>query len=94
MKCLISTLLSSRVNLLKLWSLVEESIRYLNLLEIIHKKEIMIQQILAMELTFKGEKKYKTETLIRAFEYFVLFRSTYSKMREDYKLPSRDATRI
>ena len=30
-----------------------------------------------------GRKKYKTETLIRAFEYFALSRSAYSKMRED-----------
>ena len=36
--CSISTLLSNRVNLLSHWSLVEETIRYLNLLEISYKK--------------------------------------------------------
>ena len=36
--CSISALLSNRVNLLNHWSLVEETIRYLNLLEISCKK--------------------------------------------------------
>ena len=63
-KCAISTLLSNRGNLVNRWSLVEEAIRYLNLLEIIHEKEIMHQQILAMGLICVGEKKYKPETLI------------------------------
>ena len=41
--CSVSTLLSSRVNLLHRWSSVEESIRYLDLLQKIHKIEIMHQ---------------------------------------------------
>ena len=33
------------------------------------------------------KNKYKTITLIRAYEYFALFRSAYNRMREDYVLP-------
>ena len=36
----------------------------------------------------REKKKYKTVTLICAFEYFALSRSAYSRMREDYELPS------
>ena len=35
----------------------------------------------------REKKKYKTVTLICAFEYFALSRSAYSRMREDYELP-------
>ena len=72
--------------LLKCWSLGEESIRYSNLLEISHEKEII--QILEMGLTYVGGKKHKTETLICAFECFAWSRSSYSRMWEDYELPS------
>ena len=33
-----------------------------------------------------GEKKYPTETLVRAFEYFSISGSAYSRMRNDYQL--------
>ena len=33
-------------------------------------------------------KKYKTETLICAFEYLALSWSAWSRMQEDYELPS------
>ena len=42
---------------LNCWSLGEESIRYPNLLEISHEKEII--QILEMGLTYVGGKKHK-----------------------------------
>ena len=38
---------------------------------------MMHQQILAMGLTYAGEKKYKTETRIRAFKYIALSRTAY-----------------
>ena len=70
------------------WSLVYEFIRYLNLLEISHKREITHQQILAMRLTYVEEKKYKTEIVILALGHFALFRNAYGRMREDFELPS------
>ena len=35
-----------------------------------------------------GKKKYSTETIVRAFEYFAISRSLYERLREDYELPS------
>ena len=35
-----------------------------------------------------GEKKYKAETIIRAFEYFARSRTLYYRLREDYELPN------
>ena len=32
------------------------------------------------------KKKYKNETLIRAFEYFALSQNAYGRIREDYEL--------
>ena len=40
-----------------------------------------------MGLTLVGEKKYTIDTTVRAFEYFALSRSTYSRLREDFELP-------
>lgn len=35
-----------------------------------------------------GEKKYKSETIVRAFEYFAVSRAAYNMFRQDYELPS------
>ena len=35
-----------------------------------------------------GDKKYKAETIIRAFEYFARSRTLYKRLREDYELPN------
>ena len=40
-----------------------------------------------MGVTQVGEKKYTIETTVRAFEYFALSRSAYSRLREDFELP-------
>ena len=41
----------------------------------------------SMGVTYIGEKRYSI-TLVRAFEYFFLLRSTYSCRRQDFQLPS------
>ena len=41
-----------------------------------------------MVLTCVREKKYKTATLIHAFECFALSWRAYRRMREDFELPS------
>ena len=60
-KCSISiTLLSNRVNLLNRWSLVDESIRCLNLLEINHRKRNKTNNTstnLSNRITYAREKK-------------------------------------
>ena len=39
-------------------------------------------------LSYVGEKKNQIETIVRAFEYFALSRTTYNRIREDFELPS------
>ena len=39
-------------------------------------------------ILYVGEKKYEIETIVRAFEYFALSRTTYNRIREDFELPS------
>lgn len=38
--------------------------------------------------TIIGEKKYDPDMVVRAFEYFAISRSSYARLRDDYKLPS------
>ena len=64
---------------------MEESIRYLNLLKS-PKRNASINLNNGINLCEK--KKCKTETLSSAFEYLELYWSAYSRMREDYGLPS------
>ena len=74
---------------------IDESLRYLNFLEVTRKKDVLHQQLSSMGLTYVGEKKYSDETIIRAFEYFALSRSAYNRLRENFELPSvRTITRI
>ena len=50
---------------------------------------MLLQQVLSMNsLTYIGAKKYTPEMIGRAFEYFGISRSLYSRLREDYELPS------
>jgi hypothetical protein len=90
-RCTIKTLSQNRIHVIKRWSHIEEALRFLNVSEITAKKEVIRQSIVSMgALTCIGEKKYPTETLVRAFEYFSISRSAYSRMRNDYELPSID----
>ena len=70
------------MNLLNRWLLAEESIRYLNLLEISHKKEKMHQQ---MGSNYVGEKSFKTATIICVFECFALSQSACCTMQKDFE---------
>ena len=69
------------------FSHIQEALRFLNCCEITPKKEVVYQQILSMNKTCIGEKKYPIETIVRAFEYFSLSRSAKS-IREGFELPS------
>ena len=42
----------------------------------------------SMRVTYVGEKRYSIDTLVRAFEYFVLLWSTYIRLWQDFQLPS------
>ena len=68
---------------------MDEAVRFLSTKEIEHKIEILLQTTKCMNsLTYVGEKKYTPDVIARAFEYFALSRSLYSRLREDYELPS------
>ena len=80
---------SNRIKYLTSWSIVEEAISFLNAIEKSHKKEILLEQISAMNsLVHVGDRKYECTTIIRAFEYFATSRTLYNRLREDYELPS------
>ena len=71
--------------------LIEEEIRFLKNLEITRKKIDILNQIslLAPKPPIAiGNRKYKNETNVQAFEYFVTSRAGYSKFRRNFKLPS------
>ena len=94
-KCIIKTLSKLKVYRLNRFSHIQEALRYLDCSEMTQKKEVLHQQIQSMSVTYVGEKKYTTETLVRAFEYFALSRATYNRFRTSYQLPStRTLTRL
>ena len=88
-KCTIGTLSANRVTVLNRWTNVQEAILFLNGLGMDQKKNVMHQQLKSTrDLTYVGEKKYEFDTIVRAFEYFALSRTTYKRLREDFELPS------
>ena len=59
--------------------LIDYSLQYIEKLEADMKKVISSGIVESMGVTYVGEKRYSIYTLIRAFEYFVLSRSTYNR---------------
>ena len=86
--CVIPSLSTNRITTLDRWSRLLVSITDLNNMEVSHKKKILADQRRSMGTHYVGKRVYSTETLTRAFEYFAMSRTTYSKLREDYQLPS------
>ena len=61
-KCTITPLSSNRIKYLKSWSIVEEAISFLNAIEKSHKKEILLEQISAMNsLVHVGDRNYEKQ---------------------------------
>ena len=87
--CTISPLSTNRIYKLNTWSILEEAISFLNLMEKNQKKQVLLEQVFAMSpLVCVGDKKYNTETIVRAFDYFATSRTLYNRLRDDYELPS------
>ena len=86
-KCSIPSFVRNRVTKIKHWSEIEEMLRFLKVTDPNHKQTIAQEQLRAMGMTVVGEKKYSVDTMVRAFEYFALSRSTYSRLRQDFELP-------
>ena len=88
-RCSIIPLCSNRIHKITSCLQILEAIRYLHSVEMDHKKNIILQQVVSMHaLTFVGNKKYSPEILSRAFEYFSISRSLYSHIRDDHEMPS------
>lgn len=88
-KCTIKPFSYNHMNIIDCFSRLHAAIHYLNSLPIDHKKSIIFEQMLSMNsLVFIGEKKYSPDMVARAFEYFSLSRTLYSRLRDDYELPS------
>lgn len=69
-------------------SQLEEAIRYLNSLDLDHKKSILHEQCVSLGTTKVGTLKYSNEIIVRAFEYFATSRALYNQLRTDFGLPS------
>ena len=83
----------NRVSKLDIWSHLEEALRFLNLREV--DQEVLQEQFEAMRATTIGQNVYSAEIIIQAFDYFCTSHTLYSKLRQDYALPSiRILTRI
>ena len=83
--CYISSLFKNRKNTIATWSKLEEIIRYLNSISYDHKKNILIQQFLAMALKMV-EIKYSSD--IHAFGYYTTLQTLYKRLRDDFPWPS------
>ena len=88
-RCTISSLSSNRITHFKSWSIVEEAVSFLNAMEKTQKKHVLLEQISSMSsIIHVGDRRYDSEAVIRAFEYFTTSRTLYNRLREDYELPS------
>jgi len=94
-QCSLSTLSANRIDTVHSWSVFEEILRYLSVIELDNKKKIIFQHISSMGPKVVGKKIYSPEMIVRAFVYFATSRSLYQQLRVDYQLPSvRTLTRI
>ena len=70
-------------------------IRYLSELEMTHKKKILFDQLFVTDKKGENEKLYLPEMTARTFENFATSQSLYSRLQQDFQLPSiRTLTRI
>ena len=71
---------------------LEEALRFLDSLKTDKKKDVLMQQINAMNRSNSiNELKYTPEMIVQGFEYFAKSRSCYKLLRNDYELPSISA---
>ena len=58
-----------------------DNLRYLENLEVEKKKVLLSGIVESVGVIFVGEKRYSIDTLVQAFEYFVLWQSTYNHLK-------------
>ena len=87
-KTFITPLSRNKIIKLDSWSKIEETIRFLDSLQMDNKKTIIHQQSNLLNQTKVGEIKYPVQIIVRAYEYFSKSRTLYNRLRSDYQLPS------
>ena len=76
-------------------SVIEEGLRFLRDTIFCTKKDVIKQKSSSLGVTIVNEKKYKIETVVRAFEYFTISRSCCNRLMQDLQLLSiRTLTRL
>ena len=84
----VPSLPENRITQLDSFSKLEEVIRFLGFKENSYKENVLQQHIQCMNPQNIGEINHSTDIIIRAFNYFASSRHLYSKLRENYLLPS------
>lgn len=95
-KCFIPALTQNKIVKLNRWSILEEALNHLSMMEKNHKSNVLNEYRDAMSSASSvGSRIYPPAALIRAFEYFSCSRATYELFRNDHHLPSvRTLTRL
>ena len=86
--CNVVSLKSNSISHCKTWSALSEMIRYLSEVEMTHKKTILFEQLFVTDKKGGNEKLYSPKMTTRAFEYFATSRSLYSRLQQNFQLPS------
>lgn len=86
--CSIPSLYKNSIKTCKLWSTLNEIVRYLSIKEPDHLLQIWLDHLAVIGKRDFGQKLYSNDIIARSFEYFAKSRSTYSRFIQDYKLPS------
>ncbi len=86
--CFITSLSKNKIQSISKWSVFNEAMRFLDNMPVSRKKNIIMEHLNAMKVPTVGERLYSSYCIVRAFEYFTVSRSLYSRLREDYQLPS------
>ena len=68
--------------------IADNSLQYLENLEVDKKKVLVSGIVVSMGVTYVAEKRYSIDKLVPTFKYFVLSQSTYNHLRQDFQLPS------
>ena len=87
-KCSIISLSRNRVSQFTRWSQIEEDVRFLHTSIPSWKADVLHEQAASLGVKQVGERKYSNSTIVRAFTYFVISRTSYNRIRNDFELPS------
>ena len=87
-KCTIKSLSQNRITRITRWSQLDEAMRFLRNSVSSRIETVLHEQAAAMGVKGVGERKLSNSTIVRAFRYFALSRTSYDRLRQDFELPS------